>query len=182
MKHTLVSVFDDSKLAGEAIAELKHMGYAKDISVIAKDVNAEGIRDHQIKQDMTAEAAKGAGQGAVVGGVLGALAGGLLAGVASITVPVLGIAAIGPVVGAFTGAGAGGAAGTLVGALAQMGIPEKRAKEYQKYVESGQVLVSVTVPPKDGPKVQDVLDAYMDRQNDTRDDVEYTVYQYQYQY
>lgn len=176
-KHTLVGIFDDSKHAGEAISELKEMGYSKDISVVAKHVNKDDIDTHDVKRDLGHEAAKGAGTGAVVGGTLGAIAG-LLAGAASVTVPGLGIAVAGPLVAALTGAGAGGAAGTLLGALIDMGIPENRAKEYQQYVDNGQTLVTVTVHPKDADKAEDILTRHLDMQ-DTGNESQYVAH-YQY--
>jgi uncharacterized membrane protein len=175
-KHTVVAIFDDSEHAGEAVSELKNAGYTKEISVIAKDVNSEGLETHDVKRDLGAEAAKGAGTGAVVGGVVGALAG-LVAATAAVSVPVLGVAAFGPIVAALTGAGVGGAAGSLIGALTDMGIPEERAKEYQKYIESGQVLVAVASKPEDAEKVQDILEKHVKMQATGSDRA---VYQYDY--
>ena len=164
MKHTLVAIYEDSKHAGMAVGELKNMGYTKDISVVAKDVNAEGLETTDVKTDLGHEAAQGAGAGAVIGGTLGAIAG-VLAGAASLAVPVLGIAVVGPIVAGFTGAGVGGAAGSLVGALANMGIPDQKAKEYEQYISSGQVLVAVTTKPEDASKVDEVLRRHVEMQD-----------------
>lgn len=175
-KHTVVAIFEDSKHAGEAVSELKNAGYTKEVSVIAKDVNSEGLESHDVKRDLGAEAAKGAGTGAVVGGVVGAIAG-LVAATAAVTVPVVGIAAFGPIVAALTGAGVGGAAGTLAGALVDMGIPEERAKEYEKYISSGQILVAVSSEPEEAEKVQDILEKHVKMQSSGADQA---VYQYEY--
>lgn len=177
MKHTLVAIFDDSKHAGMAVGELKEMGYTKDISVVAKDVNEEGLETTDVKTDLGHEAAQGAGTGAVIGGTIGAIAG-VLAGAASLAVPVLGIAVVGPVVAGFTGAGVGGAAGTLVGALANMGIPDHKAKEYEEYVKSGQVLVTVTAKPEDAEKVDTVLRKHVEMQEPAPSETR--VYDYEY--
>lgn len=175
MKHSVVAIYNDSKHAGEAVGELKDMGYTKDISVVAKDVNAEGLETTDVKRDLGHEASRGASTGAVVGGVLGAIAG-LLTGAATITVPPLGIAVIGPVVAAFTGAGVGGATGTLVGALIDMGVPDERAKEYEKYISEGQVLVAISAHPQDVGKIEDVLRKHQNMENAEAD----RVYHYEY--
>ena len=89
--------------------------------------------------------------GAVVGGSIGALAG--LATAAGV-IPVIGpIFAAGPLLAALglagivgtTAAGAltGVIAGSLVGALIDLGVSEHEAKEYEKRVEGGDILVGV---------------------------------------
>lgn len=176
MKHTVVGVFEDSKLAGQAVSELKEMGYTKEISVAAQDVNKEGLETTDVKRDLGKEASKGAGTGAVIGGTLGAIAG-VLTGAAAFTVPGVGIAILGPLATALAGAGVGGAAGTVVGALVDMGIPEHTAKEYEQYVQAGQVLITATVKPEDLEKVEEVITRYqhMQQSNQHMEDV-YAIY------
>ena len=173
MKHTVVGIFENSKVAGAAVSELHELGYAKDISVIAKDVNEEGLQSHQIKSDKAAEAARGAAKGSVIGGTIGAIAG-LLAGAAIFTIPGAGIAVLGPAVAAFAGAGLGGGAGTLLGALIDMGIPEDRAKDYEKYVQEGEVLIAVSVDPKHVDEVETILTRHQDRE--TKENADYSSY------
>lgn len=172
MKHTVVGVFEDSKLAGQAVSELKEMGYTKEISVAAQDVNKEGLETTDVKRDLGKEASKGAGTGAVIGGTLGAIAG-VLTGAAAFTVPGVGIAILGPLATALAGAGVGGAAGTVVGALVDMGIPEHTAKEYEQYVQAGQVLITATVKPEDLEKVEEVITRYqhMQQSNQHMEDI-----------
>lgn len=150
--NTVVGLFDDSKQAGEAIADLKNEGYTDDISIVSKDVNDQGVKTHQVKQDSS----DGAAAGAAVGSVMGALAG-ILAGAASFALPGIGLVVLGPLAATLTGAAAGAATGGLVGALVDMGIPEKRAKEYQDAVSSGQVLVSVTTDEDKADDAMEVL-------------------------
>jgi uncharacterized membrane protein len=180
MKQTVIGVFQDSKRAGEAISELKEMGYTKDISVLAKDVRHEGARTHQIKEDLPHEAAEGAATGSVLGGISGAVVG-LLSGAATAAIGGVGIAVVGPLATTLIGAGAGGGTGALIGALVDMGIPEKRAKEYQHLVETGQVLVTVTVGASDVEKVEETITFHQDLeavQNSTYTD--YAVDHYRY--
>lgn len=181
MKHTVVGIFQDSNRAGKAVGELKEMGYTKDISILAQDVNKEGSRSHQIKQDLSDEAAEGAGAGAVVGGVSGALIG-LLSGAAAFTVPGAGIAIVGPLATTLIGAGAGGGAGALVGALVDMGIPNERAEAYKHLIDSGEVLVTATVDPSDVEKVEDTMTFHQDIQTRQHQDYgDFAVYHYQVQ-
>lgn len=135
----VVGIFSDSKRAGDAIGELKAKGYTKDISVISKDVNDQGTASHQVKQDLTDGAAAGAGTGAV----MGALAG-LLAGAAAFAVPGIGWVVLGPLATSLTGAAAGALTGGMVGTLVDWGIPDEKAKDYERRINSGEVLVTVT--------------------------------------
>ena len=47
----------------------------------------------------------------------------------------------GPIAAALVGAGAGGATGGLIGALIGAGIPEDRAKEYERGINNGGILL-----------------------------------------
>jgi len=178
MKHTVIGIFHDSNRAGEAVSELKDMGYTKDISVISRDVNAEGDRVDQVKQDLPAEAGKGASVGSLVGGVTGAVVG-LLAGAAVFTIPGAGIAIAGPLAATLIGAGIGGGSGALIGALADMGIPNERARKYAHLVESGEILVAVTVDPAYVEPVEEVMTFHQDVQTRQNPEYgEYSVYNY----
>ena len=75
MAHLITGLFVDSKEAGEAVAELKNKGYAKDVSLVAKDDTSGKVESHTIKQDGTEGAATGATIGAVVGAGATLLAG-----------------------------------------------------------------------------------------------------------
>jgi outer membrane lipoprotein SlyB len=99
--------------------------------------------------------------GAVMGGSLG-----VLAGIAAVTglIPVVGpIFAAGPLltslgigIGAVgTATATGAVAGGLLGALVEWGVPEERAREYERRVEAGDIFV--TVSAEQGVHVTDVL-------------------------
>jgi hypothetical protein len=67
--------------------------------------------------------------------------GALLAAATSIAIPGIGLLVAGPIAGAIAGAGAGGAAGTLIGALIGAGIPEERAKVYERGIREGGIVL-----------------------------------------
>jgi len=78
----------------------------------------------------------------VAGAGIGALLAGLAA--AGVAVPGLPIIAIGPLAAAFAGGGTGGALGAIVGALIGRGIPEERAKLYERGINEGGIVLGVT--------------------------------------
>src|SRR5438034_761659 len=99
-------------------------------------------QDDGRKTDLGTKAAEGAGVGAVSGGGLGALLAGLAA--AGVAVPGLPIIAMGPLAAAVTGAGTGGALGALIGGLIGYGIPEERARMYERGIRDGGIVMGVT--------------------------------------
>ena len=78
----------------------------------------------------------------MAGAGLGALLVGLAA--AGIAVPGLPIIAMGPLAAALAGGGTGGAVGALIGALVGYGIPEERAKVYERGINEGGIVFGVT--------------------------------------
>jgi uncharacterized membrane protein len=58
-----------------------------------------------------------------------------------VAIPGLGLVVSGPIAAALAGAGAGAATGGLVGAMIGLGIPEDRAREYERGVQNGGVVV-----------------------------------------
>ena len=87
------------------------------------------------------KAAEGLGVGSVVGGGLGAAFAAIFAVGTSVIIPGLGLVVAGPIAAALAGAGAGGATGGLIGALVGAGIPEERAKVYDKGVRDGGIVL-----------------------------------------
>lgn len=142
-----VGVFEHREDVEKAIRALKDANYDMNrVSLIARNVSdVKGAEE--ITEKHGNEAKEGAGIGAVTGTVLGGL-GGLLVGLGTLAIP-----GLGPVIiaGELTtlattaaGAGVGAAAGGLVGALAGMGIPEEKAKIYEKRVKAGHYLLMVS--------------------------------------
>ncbi|MFP4009073.1 MAG: signal transduction histidine kinase (STHK), LytS [Spirulinaceae cyanobacterium] len=142
-----VGVFKNREDVEKAIRDLKNANYDMGrVSLIARNVSdVKGAEE--ITEKHGNEAKEGAGIGAVTGTVLGGL-GGLLVGLGTLAIP-----GIGPVLVAgelatlgttAAGAGIGAVSGGLVGALAGMGIPEEKAKIYEKRVKAGDYLLMVT--------------------------------------
>lgn len=143
MKRVVISLFKDTKNAGEAIADLKTKGYIQDISVVAKKEGDDDVRSHQLKQDVS----QGTQVGAVSGGVAGAFLG-LLAGLATVVLPgglVLTVA--GPLTLSWIAGGTatGALGGGLIGALVDWGLPEEKAKLFSDRVLKGEAIVAVTI-------------------------------------
>ncbi|MFC2946766.1 DUF1269 domain-containing protein [Virgibacillus sediminis] len=133
MDRIIGGAFSDVENAERAIKHLKDIGYtSKDISVLAKDSGNVNKIHHDTGADASTDkggraknSGKGAGIGAISGGALGGLVG-LIAEVGLLTIPGI-------------GAGSGGIIGALVGA----GIPEEQAKQYEKYLKDGKIIVLV---------------------------------------
>jgi hypothetical protein len=158
MAKTVVSVYDDSRKAEQALQDLLDAGYKRDdVSVVARGSEGEGgevrERTHEESRAGTG-AATGAGIGAALGG-----AGGLLAGLGLLAIPGFGpIIAAGPIVAALTGAGVGAAAGGLAGALIGLGISKEEAETYAEAVRRGGYLVIVNASDEDANKAADRAD------------------------
>jgi hypothetical protein len=98
------------------------------------------------------KAAEGLGKGAAIGGGIGAALAALFAIGTSIAIPGLGLVVAGPIAAALAGAGAGGATGGLIGALIGAGIPEDRAKEYERGINEGGILIGTRYRDADHAK------------------------------
>ncbi|NHN33932.1 general stress protein [Paenibacillus agricola] len=136
----IIGVFRSEQEAVKAIESLKIQGYTSDeISIIARNKD-----DVSAVADQTGtKAPEGLATGAATGGLLGGAAG-LLAGLGLLAIPGIGpILAAGPIAAALTGAAVGAGAGGLVGGLIGLGIPEDEARQYNNYVDEGNILVLV---------------------------------------
>ncbi len=87
------------------------------------------------------KAAEGFGAGSAIGGGIGAILAAAFAVGTSVVVPGLGLVVAGPIAAALAGAGAGGATGGIIGALIGAGIPEDRAKEYERGINEGGIVL-----------------------------------------
>lgn len=141
----LTGSFRDRASAERAYDSLLKHGYTKDeINVIMSDDTRKKHFDRTTeKTDMGNKAAEGGLAGATVGGAVGAIAG-VLAVAGTLAIPGLGLVLAGPVAAGLAGLGAGAATGGLVGALIGAGIPEDRAKIYEKDIKDGGIVVGVT--------------------------------------
>jgi hypothetical protein len=141
----ITGLFRDRDSAERAYGTLANRGYGSDdLSLLM----SEETRRQQFANaaspptDLGTKAAEGAGLGAVAGGGLGALLAGLAA--AGIAVPGLPIIAMGTLAAALTGAVTGGGIGAIVGGLIGHGIPEDRARLYDRGIRDGGIVMGVT--------------------------------------
>lgn len=142
MGEIVMGVFKRREEVQAAIRRLSGMGYTPDdVSVL--------MSDETRTKEFGIEADSKAAEGAVLGGTVGATVSAAFAAIASIgssfVVPGLGLVIVGPIIAAFAGAGVGGLTGGILGALAGAGIPEYRAKIYEKSLHEGGILVGVEV-------------------------------------
>jgi hypothetical protein len=141
----MTGMFRDRESAERAYTCVRSRGYEdKDLSLLmSKDTRTRCFpHDAATKTELGTKAAEGAGIGAVAGGGMGALLAGLAA--AGIAVPGLPIIALGPLAAALAGGGTGGVVGAVIGALVGRGIPEERAKLYERGINEGGIVFGVT--------------------------------------
>jgi hypothetical protein len=117
-------------------------GYkADDIDVVmSDDTRKKHFGDAKPGEELGTKAAEGLGKGAAIGGGIGA-AFALLFGGAAMSIPGLNLMIAGPLAAALLGAGAGGTTGGIIGALIGYGIPEERAKEYERGINDGGIMI-----------------------------------------
>jgi len=84
-----------------------------------------------------------AGKGAAIGGGVGATLAAIAAIGTTLALPGLGLLIAGPIAAALAGGGAGALTGGLIGALVGAGIPEERAKVYDKGIREGGIVMGV---------------------------------------
>ena len=137
-------IYYDREPASAAVERLHGLGYGRDdISVMMDDKT----REKAFSAVVSAKGSEGLAAGATIGGVLGAIVAGLtatgsvvaIAGTGGLATPLV----VGPLAAALAGLGAGAAGGGIVGGLIGVGIGEKRAKDYEKGLREGGILVAV---------------------------------------
>jgi hypothetical protein len=141
----MTGMFRDRTSAERAYGCVTSHGYGRDdVSLLMSEEtrNRHFPRDEAARTELGTKAAEGAGIGAVAGGGIGALLAGLAA--SGIAVPGLPIIAMGALGASLIGGGTGGAIGALVGALIGHGIPEERARLYERGVREGGIVMGVT--------------------------------------
>jgi hypothetical protein len=126
--------------AAGAIDALRESGFrSTDISILMPASPGD--------QGLTVEKATKAPEGAVAGASAGAILGGALgwlAAAGTLAIPGMGpFLAAGPLMGIMGGVGVGGTVGGLAGALIGAGTPEYVAKQYERGIQNGHVLLSV---------------------------------------
>ena len=140
----MTGLFRDRDSAERAYGCVTSRGYGtKDVSLLmSNDIRQRCFPRTEGDTELGTKAAEGAGIGAVTGGGIGALLAGMAA--AGVAVPVLPIIALGPLAAALAGGATGGVVGGIVGALVGHGIPEERAKLYDKGIGEGGIVLGIT--------------------------------------
>ncbi|HKG22230.1 MAG TPA: hypothetical protein VKC34_10045 [Blastocatellia bacterium] len=140
----MTGMFRDRESAEGAYRSLTSRGYTKDdVDVLMSDeTRKRHFSDDDVDSDLGNKALEGAAVGAGLGGTLGAILAGVAA-VGTLAIPGVGLIAAGPIAAALAGLGAGGAAGGLIGALVGAGIPEERAKLYERGINEGGIVMGV---------------------------------------
>lgn len=153
MQEMIVAAFPDRSKADKAIDHLENKGYTeKDISIITRQSDVKKVDSATERADV--------GTSAVTGGTLGGVAG-LLLGAAGIVIvgPIaaaLGLAGVAGTV--VSGAVIGAVAGGLVAALTNLGVPAEQAKEYDRMVQEGGVILAVPVKDLDKDEIRRILE------------------------
>jgi hypothetical protein len=148
-RNFLTGSFRDRTSAERAYDRLRERGYSDDeINIMmSEDTRKKYFDKERQKSDDETEfgnkALEGAGAGSAIGGAVGATAGIIAAIGTSLVIPGLGFVIAGPIAAGLAGAGAGGITGGIVGALVGAGIPEERAKKYEKGIKEGEIVMGV---------------------------------------
>jgi hypothetical protein len=140
----MTGLFRDRDSAERAYRSLSDRGYAKDDVnlLMSDDTRKKYFADKDT--EIGTKAWEDAGKGAAIGGAVGATLAALAAIGTTLALPGLGLLIAGPIAAAIAGAGAGGLTGGLVGALVGYGIPEERARLYEKGIKDGGIVMGVT--------------------------------------
>lgn len=146
----ITASFRDRATAERAYNRLRERGYTdSEINILMSDATRNKYfgKESNVEDEKSRrfgnKAGEGASVGSAIGGAVGAAAGIIAAIGTSLVIPGLGLIVAGPLAAGLAGAGAGGITGGIVGALVGWGIPEDRAKVYEKDLKEGQIVLSV---------------------------------------
>lgn len=142
----LTGSFKDRESAEQAYNRMRDRGYRDDeINIIMTDETRKKYfnKDDRKNDEFGNKAMEGAGAGSAIGGVVGAAVGIIAAIGTSLAIPGLGLVIAGPIAAGLAGAGAGGITGGILGALVGAGIPEDRAKDYERGIKEGHIVMGV---------------------------------------
>jgi hypothetical protein len=142
----MTGLFHDRESAERAYSSVQSRGYSRDdVNLMMSDETRKRYfsDDHAKDTELGDKALEGAGVGSAIGGTVGAVLAAIAAIGTSLALPGLGLVVAGPIAAALAGAGAGGLTGGLVGALVGSGIPEEHAREYERGVKEGGIVMGV---------------------------------------
>lgn len=141
---TVTGLFRDRESAERVYNSLRTRGYNDDdVSLMMSDDTRKKYFSDDDKTEFDTKAWEGAGKGAAIGGAVGATLAAIAAIGTTVALPGIGLLVAGPLAAGIAGAGAGGLTGGLVGALIGSGIPEDRAKDYERGINEGGILMGV---------------------------------------
>lgn len=141
---TLTGLFRDRDSAEAAYQSLHERGYGKDdVNLLMSDDTRKKYFANPDDTEIGTKAWEGTGKGAAIGGAVGATVAALAAIGTTLALPGLGLLVAGPIAAALAGGGAGAATGGLIGALVGYGIPEERARLYEKGINEGGIVMGV---------------------------------------
>lgn len=140
----MTGLFRDRESAEGAYRSLSSRGYGKDDVnlLMSEDTRKKYFTDSDT--ELGTKAWEDAGKGAAIGGGVGATLAAIAAIGTTLALPGLGLLIAGPIAAALAGGGAGALTGGLIGALVGHGIPEDRAKEYDKGIREGGIVMGVS--------------------------------------
>ncbi|HEY0082193.1 MAG TPA: hypothetical protein VGB61_05330 [Pyrinomonadaceae bacterium] len=141
----MTGMFRDRESAERAYGSLTSRGYSKDDVnlIMSDDTRKKHFSGEDKDSDLGDKAWEDAGKGAAIGSGVGATLAAIAAIGTTVALPGLGLLIAGPIAAGLAGAGAGGLTGGLIGALVGSGIPEDRAKEYERGVNEGGIVMGV---------------------------------------
>ena len=143
--HMVTGVFRDRESAERAYRALTDRGYtADDVNMMmSDDTRRKHFSVEDTDSDLSDKVWRDAGKGAAIGGTTGAILAAIAANGTALALPGLGLLVAGPLAAGLAGTAAGGVTGGLVGALVGSGIPEERAKEYERGIQEGGIVIGV---------------------------------------
>jgi hypothetical protein len=140
----LTGLFRDRDSAERAYQSLHERGYGKDdINLLMSDDTRKKYFADPDDTEIGTKAWEGTGKGAAIGGAVGATLAAIAAIGTTLALPGLGLLVAGPIAAGLAGGGAGAATGGLIGALVGYGIPEERARLYEKGINEGGIVMGV---------------------------------------
>jgi hypothetical protein len=140
----MTGLFRDRESAEGAYRSLSNRGYGKDdVNLLMSDDTCKKYFS-DTDTELGTKAWEDAGKGAAIGGTVGATLAAIAAVGTTLALPGLGLLVAGPIAAALAGGGAGALTGGLIGALVGYGIPEERAREYDKGIREGGIVMGVT--------------------------------------
>ncbi len=141
----LTGLFRDREGAERAYHSLSERGYGKDdVNLLMSDDTRKKYFADPNDTEIGTKAWEGAGKGAAIGGAVTATLAAIAAIGTTLALPGLGLLVAGPIAAGLAGGGAGAATGGLIGALVGYGIPEERARLYEKGINEGGIVMGVT--------------------------------------